>query len=403
MDDGMKRLKRAFENLRSLGALGTDVTLRRAIDIVANELNAQNGKPARECYNDDRFRFSTFKNRFEGIDEFETEKGKRFLSSLNETGAGQRHQMVRLDQMENLVLQFIELLSGRNETLEIGLGKEADRTAISEAHSFAKKILIARDPSVGVKNVTADNVEDRIFQLRSLAYYLENRNLEEEAEVDFGDDPIGRERGQSCQYSGTHMWNEFRWKDNGRVLEQMMADEYTCATFDDCCLNDVFYQRKNVRWIVVWNDGDSSKKPPRNPLPFEEQPWDNRCPVFSGVMGKMTSDYGWRKLENDPEPDFHPGIDLGVVVGTEVFATNAGKVVYVQEDLGDGKSGVHIRSGNTTYDYWHIQPSVTQNSEVVAGAKIGVTAAYRRPHLHYAKYDSRSGRLADKYSVEPCP
>jgi hypothetical protein len=73
MDDGMKRLKRAFENLRSLGALGTDVTLRRAIDIVANELNAQNGKPARECYNDDRFRFSTFKNRFEGIDEFETE------------------------------------------------------------------------------------------------------------------------------------------------------------------------------------------------------------------------------------------------------------------------------------------------------------------------------------------
>ena len=214
-----------------------------------------------------------------------------------------------------------------------------------------------------------------------------------------------------CQFIKSYSVGAPRYRpgSNGKILEQKIAHEYECeGDGDGCCGNiPVYYTETEYEWRVVWqDDGDSNNKPPVPPPDFERHPWDNRCPVFSSVMGTVTSDWGWRNING--ETKFHQGIDIGVPVGTPVQSTSSGEVVWINRTSAGGETGIIIRNGNEIRQYWHVDvdAGLSVGDTVAVGNALGVTANYPAPHLHYARYNPPNGDWTQKSpanSVSPCP
>ncbi len=111
----------------------------------------------------------------------------------------------------------------------------------------------------------------------------------------------------------------------------------------------------------------------------------------SGIYGNplknmyVTSSYGGRTLNG--KYDFHYGVDLRASVGTSVYASDGGKVIYAGT-MGTYGKLVKIQhdNGDVTY-YAHLNSiSVKVGQRVYKGqviAKSGATGNVTGPHLHF--------------------
>ena len=100
------------------------------------------------------------------------------------------------------------------------------------------------------------------------------------------------------------------------------------------------------------------------------------------VEGVVTSKFGARWGKN------HSGIDIGCPEGTPIYASAAGKVVFVGEKSGYGLLIIIAHSDGTSFTiYAHNSKNlVKQNAEVKQGEKIalvGQTGRATGPHLHF--------------------
>lgn len=100
----------------------------------------------------------------------------------------------------------------------------------------------------------------------------------------------------------------------------------------------------------------------------------------------ITSPFGWRNL--DGRPNFHPGIDIGVPIGTPVYATNNGVVESAGWNSGGYGNWVKINNGNGIETvFGHLSKVLVRAGQVVAkGEEIGLsgdTGFSTGPHLHY--------------------
>lgn len=114
------------------------------------------------------------------------------------------------------------------------------------------------------------------------------------------------------------------------------------------------------------------------------------------VSGPITSDYGWRTGVNPLSPrDFHTGIDLGVPLGTPIYATHSG-VFKTEQNYGGGLMLEVWGGGGWESVYAHTsRAAVSAGTYVKRGQLIGYSgmsgAGVTGPHVHYElKYKGQS-------------
>lgn len=108
--------------------------------------------------------------------------------------------------------------------------------------------------------------------------------------------------------------------------------------------------------------------------PFPQTQWKN----------SITSEYGYRV---NPEPGFHSGLDIGMPMGTEIYAVKSGTVK--KTETGSGGYGYHIiidhGNGLETL-YAHCSELLVKAGQEVDTdtviAKVGSTGNSTGPHLH---------------------
>lgn len=103
--------------------------------------------------------------------------------------------------------------------------------------------------------------------------------------------------------------------------------------------------------------------------------------------GRFTSPFGVRKDPFTHKKTFHGGIDIGVPIGTPVYAAAAGKVIFVGNGKGYGK--LVVIKHNYEYSTWYGHLSgfkVKKGDYVKQGDLIalsGNTGRTTGPHLHF--------------------
>lgn len=122
----------------------------------------------------------------------------------------------------------------------------------------------------------------------------------------------------------------------------------------------------------------------------------------------MSSGFGWR---NDPIMDtskFHAGLDFASSMGTEVYATGDGKVVFSGHKTGYGNC-IDIDHGyNYTTRYAHLSEILVNNGEQLKRGqligKVGSTGKSTGPHLHYeVRYKDEPQNPVNYYFLDVTP
>lgn len=105
------------------------------------------------------------------------------------------------------------------------------------------------------------------------------------------------------------------------------------------------------------------------------------------VVGPIMSYYGWRTHPISKKPDFHKGIDIDAVEGTQIAAAAAGVVTKAGWNGGYGlEVEIFHRDGISTA-YAHCSKILVNVGDVVKKgqviALVGMTGIATDPHLHY--------------------
>jgi murein DD-endopeptidase MepM/ murein hydrolase activator NlpD len=105
------------------------------------------------------------------------------------------------------------------------------------------------------------------------------------------------------------------------------------------------------------------------------------------VVGPIMSDYGWRIHPVTKKPDFHKGVDIDAVEGTQIAAAASGVVTKVGWNGGYGIE-IEIFHGNGISTVYAHCSKVLLNvgDEIKKGqviALVGMTGIATDPHLHY--------------------
>ncbi|HCS88289.1 MAG TPA: peptidase M23 [Bacteroidales bacterium] len=121
-------------------------------------------------------------------------------------------------------------------------------------------------------------------------------------------------------------------------------------------------------------------------------------PVLNKDLKRVASGYGYRMDPVYHTPRFHSGMDFTAPVGTDVYATGNGQIVFVGWKQGYGNTVVLSHGFDYTTLYAHLsKPLVKVGQRVKRGdiiALVGNTGKSTGPHLHYEV------RLRDK-PVDP--
>lgn len=111
-------------------------------------------------------------------------------------------------------------------------------------------------------------------------------------------------------------------------------------------------------------------------------------PVLNEDLKREASGYGWRIDPIYGTRKFHKGMDFSAPVGSDVYATGNGVVVYAGYERGGYGNFIRINHGfNYETYYAHLSKIlVKRGQKVVRGeviAKVGNTGKSVGPHLHY--------------------
>jgi murein DD-endopeptidase MepM/ murein hydrolase activator NlpD len=111
-------------------------------------------------------------------------------------------------------------------------------------------------------------------------------------------------------------------------------------------------------------------------------------PFVAPVPIEVTSPFGYRRIINGLPRAPHTGTDLRAAAGTEVVATNHGRVALTGEFYFSGKSVVLDHGAGLMTMYFHLSEiNVEEGGLVRKGAVIGLSGMTGRvtgPHLHWA-------------------
>ena len=118
----------------------------------------------------------------------------------------------------------------------------------------------------------------------------------------------------------------------------------------------------------------------------------NQClpaiqPVLNRKLRRLASGYGVRIDPVYHVKRFHQGIDFSAPVGTDIYATGDGKVIFVGWRQGYGNTVVLSHGFGYTTVYAHVYKSVVRTGQHVHRgdviALVGNSGKSTGPHLHY--------------------
>jgi murein DD-endopeptidase MepM/ murein hydrolase activator NlpD len=116
-----------------------------------------------------------------------------------------------------------------------------------------------------------------------------------------------------------------------------------------------------------------------------ERLWE--APFLAPVRSDITSPFGYRRVINGTPRAPHTGVDLKAAMGTEVSASNHGRVVLLGNFFFSGNSVVLDHGGGLHTVYFHLSEfKVAAGSSVRKGEVIGLAGMTGRvtgPHLHW--------------------
>lgn len=101
----------------------------------------------------------------------------------------------------------------------------------------------------------------------------------------------------------------------------------------------------------------------------------------------------------------HPGMDISLDFGTELFAAEGGKVVFAGPDRYYEPMHVNIETADgEVHIYGHMsQVSVSHGSRVASGQSIGRSGFSNSNHLHFERRVPRSGCSSGYAALDPEP
>ncbi len=113
-----------------------------------------------------------------------------------------------------------------------------------------------------------------------------------------------------------------------------------------------------------------------------------RTPSITPTNGWVTSAFGYRMSPYTGEREMHKGLDIAGRMGTPIYATADGEVVYSTQKKSLGYA-VKLRHGyGIETVYGHMQETMVRSGESVKrGQQIGLMGSTGRstgPHVHYA-------------------
>ncbi|MCI5969025.1 M23 family metallopeptidase [Helicobacter sp.] len=113
--------------------------------------------------------------------------------------------------------------------------------------------------------------------------------------------------------------------------------------------------------------------------------WDSA--FMLPMQSKITSSYGNARVFNGEIKSYHSGTDFRAAVGTEIFASNRGRVVIAKERFLAGGSVVLDHGEGVFSMYYHCSAIKVKVGDIVEkGALIALSGATGRvsgPHLHF--------------------
>lgn len=107
------------------------------------------------------------------------------------------------------------------------------------------------------------------------------------------------------------------------------------------------------------------------------------------VQGEITTEYGAIRYTNgSTNADRHGGIDIAAALGTQIYAANAGKILFADFIQLTGNTVVLEHGLGLKSFYYHMDSlDVSEGDMVETGdpiGKVGTTGFSTGPHLHYA-------------------
>jgi murein DD-endopeptidase MepM/ murein hydrolase activator NlpD len=117
--------------------------------------------------------------------------------------------------------------------------------------------------------------------------------------------------------------------------------------------------------------------------------------------GPLTSPFGLRTYGGGFLPTSHYGVDIGVPIGTPVYATLPGRVRFAGEMRGYGQVIWLEHRGDVLTVYAHLSRLEVRSGETVSGRQLigrsGVSGNASGPHLHFEVW--KGGRPVDPVQV----
>ena len=106
------------------------------------------------------------------------------------------------------------------------------------------------------------------------------------------------------------------------------------------------------------------------------------------MESKITSDFGKARVYNDELKGYNSGTDFRAKIGTDILASNDGKIVLVQNRFYSGNS-VIIDHGQGIYTcYYHMSEFKVKRGDMVKQGQViglsGDTGRVTGPHLHFS-------------------
>jgi murein DD-endopeptidase MepM/ murein hydrolase activator NlpD len=100
------------------------------------------------------------------------------------------------------------------------------------------------------------------------------------------------------------------------------------------------------------------------------------------VQGRLSTPYGYTRYVNGKYDGSHTAIDLAAPTGTEVHATNAGRIVLADTLYLTGNSIYMDHGMNLFSQYAHLSKLLVKTGDIVIGL-VGTTGFSTGPHLHF--------------------